>query len=438
MNQLGVDLYPAGSGRTHTIAEALSVGRKSGDCIVAGRLAAVDVDAGVGALRDASGSAPLRLPPDSDTRTQSLFKELIAGDIVECRVVTEYDTFHIRDLRLLVPSHRTVPERMPDSAVTLKSNILKYTAQFFDARGFLGVDTPYFMAEPDLTPGITSFKTEFHDPAGRAISYYLQTSPEHYMKRLLALGYENIYQVCRFFRDGERYATHHPDFIGLEWYQAYSDYHAVMQTMEEYIVSLSVSLHGESLVTYQGKTIDLNPPWTRKTVRDIVLEQIGIDLKYSSTLDCFKKSAAARDVEVSEDDTWEDVFHRLFLQKIEPNLPEDRPIIITEYPVYLPSLARCTEEDDRFVERFELYIGGLELANAFTELNDPEEQRIRFTEQLSGERARGYDGSVDEAFLAALEYGMPPAAGIALGLDRLAMLFADKTAIDDVIAFRNY
>ena len=438
MNQLGVELYPAGSGRTHTITEALSVSRKSGNCIIAGRLVTVDVDAGIGTLRDASGSASLRLHSDSDVRSQSLFKELIAGDIVECRVVTECDAIQIRDLRLLVPSYRTFPEHIPDSAVTLKSNILKYTAQFFDEHGFLGVDTPYFMAEPDLTPGITSFKTEFHDPAGRAISYYLQTSPEHYMKRLLALGYENIYQICRFFRDGERYATHHPEFVGLEWYQAYSDYRSVMQTMEEYIASLAVSLHGESLITYQGRTIDLTPPWTRTTVRDLILEHAGIDLKHNWTLDSFKKCVAARDVEVSEDDTWEDVFHRLFLKKIESNLPHDRPIILTEYPVCLPSLARCTEEDDRFVERFELYIGGLELANAFTELNDPEEQRTRFTEQLPGEQARGYDGGVDEAFLAALEYGMPPAAGIALGLDRLTMLFADTTSIDDVIAFRNF
>jgi len=438
LNQLGVELYPAGSGRTHTITEALSVSRKSGNCIIAGRLVTVDVDAGIGTLRDASGSASLRLHSDSDVRSQSLFKELIAGDIVECRVVTECDAIQIRDLRLLVPSYRTFPEHIPDSAVTLKSNILKYTAQFFDEHGFLGVDTPYFMAEPDLTPGITSFKTEFHDPAGRAISYYLQTSPEHYMKRLLALGYENIYQICRFFRDGERYATHHPEFVGLEWYQAYSDYRSVMQTMEEYIASLAVSLHGESLITYQGRTIDLTPPWTRTTVRDLILEHAGIDLKHNWTLESFKKCVAARDVEVSEDDTWEDVFHRLFLKKIESNLPHDRPIILTEYPVCLPSLARCTEEDDRFVERFELYIGGLELANAFTELNDPEEQRTRFTEQLPGEQARGYDGGVDEAFLAALEYGMPPAAGIALGLDRLTMLFADTTSIDDVIAFRNF
>ena len=182
----------------------------------------------------------------------------------------------------------------------------------------------------------------------------------------------------------------------------------------------------------------MTPPWTRTTVRDLILEHAGIDLKHNWTLESFKKCVAARDVEVSEDDTWEDVFHRLFLKKIESNLPHDRPIILTEYPVCLPSLARCTEEDDRFVERFELYIGGLELANAFTELNDPEEQRTRFTEQLPGEQARGYDGGVDEAFLAALEYGMPPAAGIALGLDRLTMLFADTTSIDDVIAFRNF
>jgi lysyl-tRNA synthetase class 2 len=258
------------------------------------------------------------------------------------------------------------------------------------------------------------------------------------MKRLLALGYENIYQICRFFRDGERYATHHPEFTGLEWYQAYSDYHAVMQTTEEYITSLAISLCGDSMITYQGRTIDLNPPWTRTRVRDIIWKHAHIDLKRCNTLDGFRKSVAARDVDISDDDTWEDVFHRLFLQLIEPNLPDDRPIILTEYPAYLPSLAKCTGEDDQFVERFELYIGGLELANAFTELNDPEEQRVRFNALLPGEQARGYAGGVDEAFLAALEYGMPPAGGIALGLDRLAMLLADTTSIDDVIAFRDY
>ena len=149
--------------------------------------------------------------------------------------------------------------------------------------------------------------------------------------------------------------------------------------------------------------------------------------------------SGARGYEVREDDNWDDLFHRVFLTAVEPALPAGRPVFLTEYPARLPSLARLVPGNTRYVERFELYMGGLELANAFTELNDPVEQRRRFEADLQVKRGReDYDGGVDEALLAALEYGMPPAGGIAFGLDRLAMLFADVRTIDPMIMFRNH
>jgi elongation factor P--beta-lysine ligase len=174
-------------------------------------------------------------------------------------------------------------------------------------------------------------------------------------------------------------------------------------------------------------------------VRDALLEHAHLDLNACQTLDAFSDQATRHGYEIRDDDSWDDLFHRIFIQQVEPSLPPDRPMFLTEYPAQLPSLAKYVPDDTRYVERFELYIGGLELANAFTELNDPDEQRRRFeADQKIKQNVEGYTGGVDETLLEALEHGMPPAGGIALGLDRLMMIFADVPSIDPVILFRDY
>ena len=439
LHQLGIDLYPSRSARTHTIREAIAYGCTGEELVIAGRLISADPPAFSGVVQDATGRIEFRLSPESDQSPVVLYNELIPGDIIECTGWADGTCFMVRRMGLLVPSLGACPESVPESAVTLKADVLRFTRRFFETRGFVAADTPYFMNVPDLTPAITSFETACLDASGKTRPFYLQTSPEHYMKRLLVSGYERIYQICRFFRNGERFKTHHPEFTGLEWYQAYADYNDVMRTTEEYIASLAVAVCGASSFQYQGQRIDFSPPWPRKTVRDALWEAVHIDLRQCETPDRFRHNAEMQGITVGEDDSWDDMFHRMFIQYVEPQLPADRPMFLIEYPAQLPSLARPVDGDNRFVERFELYIGGLELANAFTELNDPAEQRDRFESQRKIKQEKdGYAGGIDEAFLAALAWGMPPAGGIALGLDRLMMLFADTASIDAVIAFRDY
>ena len=432
----GIEAYPARVNRSHTVRQARESGTGRRASVIAGRLVRLDPHARGGALKDWSGTIELVLAAPALSEVLPL---LARGDLVECTGTWGQDAYDVTAMRLLVPSLRDAPEPAAADAVCIRAQLMAQTRSFFESRGFINVDTPTFMTVPDLTPALRSFRTDFVDNQGDSHPFYLQTSPEHFMKRLLTSGCEHIYQICRFYRNGERYDTHHPEFTGLEWYEAFADYGTVMETTEAYVTSLAEALNHSSKLAYQGTEIDLRPPWPRYRVRDFFLDRSGIDLDDCVTRDAFAAAARARGCEVREDDEWDDLFHRVFLTAVEPALPAGRPVFLTEYPARLPSLARHVPGDARYVERFELYMGGLELANAFTELNDPVEQRRRFEADLQVKRAReGYDGGVDEALLAALEYGMPPAGGIAFGLDRLAMLFADVRTIDPMIMFRNH
>ncbi len=434
--QHGVEAYPARVGRSHTVRQVLESRNGRGASVLAGRLVRLDPNVRSGVLKDRTGSLGLDL---SDPGLSGMLAVLSEGDLVECTGTWDGDACAVTAMRLLAPCLRDAPEPAAAGAVDIRARLLAHTRSFFESRGFIGVDTPTFMTVPDLTPALHSFRTEYLDSEEESRRFYLQTSPEHYMKRLLAAGCERIYQICRFYRNGERYDTHHPEFTGLEWYEAFADYESVMKTTEDYVTSLAAAFDYSGKLTYQGTEIDLRPPWPRHRVREVFLDRTGIDLDDCDSRDAFASAARRGGFEVREDDGWDDLFHRVFLTVVEPALPAGRPVFLTEYPARLPSLARRVPGNDRYVERFELYMGGLELANAFTELNDPAEQRARFEEDQRLKRAReGYDGGVDEALLAALEYGMPPSGGIAFGLDRLVMLFADAPTIDPVILFRNY
>ena len=439
LHRQGIQTYPARIGRTHTVRQAREAGIAGNAAVIAGRLVRLDTRVRRGALEDWTGTVELVL---DDPALSGMLLRICAGDLVECAGTWENDAYTVTGLRLLAPCLRGAPETETAGAVRLRARIMAGTRSYFGFRGFIAVETPTFMTVPDLTPALSSFRTEYVDGDGGTRTLYLQTSPEHYMKRLLAAGCERIYQICRFYRNGERFDTHHPEFTGLEWYEAYADYETVMATTEEYVTSLAETLNHSCELNYRGTTIDLRTPWPRYRVRDCFLDRSGIDLDACDDLEAFAFAARAGGYEVRDDDDWDDLFHRVFLTAVEPALPADRPVFLTEYPARLPSLARRVPGNPRYVERFELYMGGLELANAFTELNDPVEQRARFEADLEVKRSRGgpdrYDGGVDEALLAALEYGMPPSGGIALGLDRLAMLFADVDTIDPVIMFRDF
>lgn len=439
LRKKGIEAYPARVYRTHTVRQVRESVAVRSQSTIAGRLVRLNPQARSGELMDWTGTIDLAL---EEPALSGLLPLLSTGDLVECAGSWERETYTVSALRLMAPRLRDAPEPEAADAVLIRARLLAGTRSFFESRGFIAVDTPTFMTVPDLTPALHSFRTEYVDGEGGERTFYLQTSPEHYMKRLLAAGCERIYQICRFYRNGERFDTHHPEFTGLEWYEAYADYGTVMETTEDYVSALAEAFDRSGSITYQGTEIDLRPPWPRYRVRDFFLDRSGIDLDDCDSRAAFASAARRSGFEVRDDDGWDDLFHRVFLTAVEPALPAGRPVFLTEYPARLPSLARKVPGDARYVERFELYIGGLELANAFTELNDPVEQRARFEADLEVIRSREgrdrYDGNVDEALLAALEYGMPPSGGIAFGLDRLAMLFGDTRTIDPVIMFRNY
>lgn len=294
----------------------------------------------------------------------------------------------------------------PMSYLLLRSRLLHATRSFFHERGFMEVETPVRLRTPALEAHIDA------EPSG---DHWLRTSPELHMKRLLATGCEKIFQLGPCFRRGERGDRHHPEYTMLEWYRAHADYTDILADTKSLIAHLAAARSDPSDLLYQGQRISLLPKWDRITVRDAFLRWAGWD------------PVAAWD---------EDRFNVDLVEKVEPALPREVPVVLTDYPTPAAALARRKPSDSAVAERWELYIGGLELANAYSELTEPAEQRVRFEEAARARRARGKDVyPIDEEFLAALET-MPPSGGIALGFDRLVMLFADAPTLDSVIAFR--
>jgi lysyl-tRNA synthetase class 2 len=282
-----------------------------------------------------------------------------------------------------------------------RAEIIQGIRNFFLSRGYLEVETPHRI--PANAP-------EPHINAVGSGTWALHTSPELAMKRMLAAGYDQLFQICRVWRDGEHGRYHLPEFTLLEWYRAGVDYHALMSECMEL---LYVLVPGGSL-SREGRTINLAMPWPQLTVAEAFSRFASVSLA--------EALAANR-------------FEEILTGEIEPHLGIDRPVFLTEYPVSLAALARTKPGDPLVAERFELYIDGLELANAFSELTDPREQRERFVTDEDLRRSSGKDPyPLPEKFLGELA-NMPEAAGIALGLDRLVMLLADVTKISDVVAF---
>lgn len=277
--------------------------------------------------------------------------------------------------------------------------------QFFIDRGYLEVETPHRIPAP---------APEIHIDALPSGAWYLHPSPELCMKRLLAAGYEKIFQICRCWRQGERGRLHLPEFTLLEWYRSDCDYLGLMEECEELIRTVALVLGMGRSLRFQGIGIDLSAPWERITVRD-----------------AFKRYATV----TAEEALSRDRFDETMVEAIEPRLGVGAPTFLYDYPSQRASLARLKADDPETAERFELYLAGLEIANGFTELNDPVEQRKRFDEEGAMRRALGKAPyPTPERFLLELET-MPPSAGIALGIDRLTMIFLDRATIDDVVAF---
>lgn len=331
----------------------------------------------------------------------------------------------------MTPQSATPPwhkERLAARAPYLRRRALltAATRAFFTARGYTEVETPYAVPTPGEEVHLAAFRTEHVSPTGERRPLFLHTSPEFAMKKLLAGGAGPIFQLARVWRNGEQGDLHAPEFTMLEWYRPGADLDGLIAETFSYLRAVL-----PPAVTCRGVTTDLSR-FERVTLADAFSRYVGADL-LATAGDAASLAAAARTT-LRADESWEDLFFRLLLERVEPHLGRAHATFLTHWPAAQAALARRDPADPRVAERFELFLCGIELANAFVELTDPEEQRARFAADRARRHAgTGPDWPMDEDFLAALALGLPPSAGIALGFDRLAMIAAGAPRIADVL-----
>jgi len=309
-----------------------------------------------------------------------------------------------------------------------RSKIIKMMREFLDKRDFIEVETPILQplyggaaAQPFITK---------HNKLD--MDLYLRIADELYLKRLIIGGFEKVYEVCKDFRNEGMDRTHNPEFTQIELYQAYADYNDIMNLVEEMLTEIAKEICGTHKFEYDGNKIDLTKPWKRASIISLIKEYVKIDIKKMS-LEEMLKFCKQNEIEL-EVKTYGKVIDEIFKQFVEPNLIQ--PTFVIDYPKEISPLAKSKPDNPNIVERFEIFIGGLEIGNAFTELNDPIDQRARLEDQAEKRKLGDFSANqVDEDFLEAMEYGMPPTGGLGLGVDRIVMLFTNSHSIKDVIFF---
>jgi lysyl-tRNA synthetase class 2 len=387
----------------------------------------------------------------------TLFQSLDVGDLVGVwghlfRTKTKELTLEAQGLRLLAKCLRPLPEKWHGLAdvearyrqryldlminaevrevFEKRSRIVRLLRRFFEARDFLEVETPMMQAIPGgaaARPFMTHHNT-------LDMELYLRVAPELFLKRLLVGGFERVFELNRNFRNEGISVRHNPEFTMLEFYQAYATFEDLMRLTEELFVAIAKEVTGSMALSYGGETIDLTPPWRRLTIPEAIMIHGGGEPKDVASVAGLQSFAKKKSLAVDLNAPYGNLLVEIFEEVAEAKLVQ--PTFITGYPLEVSPLARKNDTDPALVDRFELYIAGRELANAFSELNDPVDQRQRFLEQME-KRNAGDDTAnpIDDDYVRALEYGMPPAAGEGIGIDRLVMFFTDSPSIRDVILF---
>lgn len=312
-----------------------------------------------------------------------------------------------------------------------RSRIISAMRQYLDARGFMEVETPILNTIPggaNARPFITHHNT-------LDIDLYLRIAPELFLKRLIVGGMERVYEIGRLFRNEGMSVKHNPEFTAIELYQAYTDYNGMMDLAEDMISTIAKKVCGSDTIVYQGEEICLAPGWKRISMIDAVKEYTGIDFDdFRLDHEAARKAAESIGVEVEKGDSWGEVLNKVFEEKVEENLVQ--PTFIIDYPVEVSPLAKRRADRPELTERFELFICRREIANAYSELNNPIDQKERFLQQVALREGGDLEANMmDEDFVTALEYGMPPTGGLGIGIDRLVMLLCDESSIRDVLLF---
>jgi len=304
-----------------------------------------------------------------------------------------------------------------------RARVISAVRRWLDDRGFVEVETP--VLQPLYGGAAARPFTTHHNALDREL--YLRIATELYLKRCIVGGLEKVYEIGKDFRNEGLSPKHNPEFTMCEWYEAYTDYHDVAARFEQLIAHVA----GE--IGYVGD-IDFTPPWRRETLAGAIADRTGVDILASRSLEALQAAMRERGLEVPEEETWALLVDHLLTKHVEPELVQ--PTFLMDYPVELSPFAKRHREREGLVERFEAYAGGMEIANAFTELNDPDDQRARFEEQRAASAAGDEEAQpYDEAFLQALEHGMPPTGGIGFGVDRLVMLLTGRPTIREVVLF---
>lgn len=403
-------------------------------------------------------------------------EKLAVGDIVEVefekkkvlREGKEEEVFWVKEMTLLAPCRREffIRKENPNyvrmvidlhlkEKLVQRTKLLQKIRDFFVVRGFVDVETPGLVRLPGMEPYLDVFKTQFVGPTAHQKSLpgqgvvqedmYLITSPEYALKKLLVAGFEKIFEITKSYRNKETMSElHNPEFTILEWYRAYASYEDIMKDMEELVLELARSgivgdggaSDGSVTIRYGEHMIDVTGPWLRLKVKDAFKEYAGVSYEDFEDVEKLRKVVEGKGYKVTKETPFEDLFFLLFMNEIEPKLGFDKPVIIYEYPASMAALSKKCAHDPRYAERFEVYIAGMELCNAFTELNDPLEQEARLQQERHERLKMGKeDYAVDQSFLRALQFGMPPSGGIALGVDRLMMLLTNTPDINNILFF---
>ena len=414
--------------------------------------------AGFANLADFSGSIQLYFRQDDlGPEKYELYKKLDIGDILGIqgevfRTQKGEISIHVRDLYYLSKSLTPLPEkwhglkdvelryrqRYVDLIVNpevkevfvKRSRIIKEMRNYLDDRGFLEVETP--MMQP-IPGGATARPFITHHNA-LDMELYLRIAPELYLKRLIVGGLEKVYEINRNFRNEGISTRHNPEFTMLEIYQAYGDYEVMMQLCEDLISAVMLKVNGSMQIDFEGQQLDFTPPWRRVTMLDAIKEAAGLDFSLIKSDEDARQAARQLGLEVKAGASRGELINEIFEQFVEDKLIQ--PTFVYGHPVEVSPLAKRNQEHPEFTDRFELFIMQREIANAFSELNDPIDQKERFIKQV--EKRAGGDAEahmMDEDYINALEYGMPPAGGMGIGIDRLVMLMTSSPSIRDVILF---